>query len=292
MKHETIDYKAIGQRLRAYRIAASLNAEQIADYIGISRAAVYRLEKGDIVKIETLEKLAILLNTSLHCLLGVDSEYYSNAAGFFERMKQLEESSTDIYSHFSPFSYLLTSEQYDDFLRIMLTETEPGGTNLRAQDINVLTILSQRKKNLLKNTPKLFNLIGIQQIEQFLHLGMIGSLNLSPSTRMERVLQARKEIKHLIEVVGDDSSNFEISISKKTIPSLTFQIFYQRARAISVAVSPFRLGEFPNISTGIATVTNSQEAINTYRIFFNTLWDNSAKKDDAIKILKTTLDRY
>lgn len=292
MKQDILDFKHIGQRLRAYRIAASLNAEQIADNIGISRAAVYRLEKGEIVKIETLEKLAHLLGTSLPCLLGVDTEYYSNASGFFERMRQLEESATHIYSHFSPFSYLLTSKNYDAYLRLMLTESTSQQPPLNQQDINTLSILAQRKQSILSYKPKIYNLISIQQIEKFLHLGLIGSLNLSPSSKMKRVLQARNEVKHLIEIIDGGTTSFEIAISEETMPTLTFQIFYQHTVPLSVAVSPFRLGELPNISSGIASVTNSREAIGTYHQFFQKLWESALKKNDAIDLLKKTLERY
>jgi transcriptional regulator with XRE-family HTH domain len=51
-------------------------AEEIAERLGVSRAVVYRMEKGEIVKIETLERMAKLLNTSLASLLGVEVEYY------------------------------------------------------------------------------------------------------------------------------------------------------------------------------------------------------------------------
>lgn len=87
ISREKIDYLSIGHRLRAYRIASSLKAEDVAESLGISRAAVYRLEKGEIVKIETLDNLARLLNTSLSSLLGINTEYYSSANGFFERMR-------------------------------------------------------------------------------------------------------------------------------------------------------------------------------------------------------------
>ena len=68
-----LDYTALGDRLKAYRIGASLQAEDIAAQLGVSRAVVYRMEKGEIVKIETLERLAHVLGTS--CLL-----YTSDAA--------------------------------------------------------------------------------------------------------------------------------------------------------------------------------------------------------------------
>src|SRR5690606_18498448 len=80
----SIDYAALGNRLRAYRVGAGLQAEDVAERLGVSRAVVYRMEKGEIVKIEMLERLAHLLNASLASLLGVEVEYYSNALGLFE----------------------------------------------------------------------------------------------------------------------------------------------------------------------------------------------------------------
>ena len=51
----SIRFDEIGGRLRAYRLGMSYTATEIAQKIGVSRAAVYRLEKGELVKIETLE---------------------------------------------------------------------------------------------------------------------------------------------------------------------------------------------------------------------------------------------
>ena len=71
-------YDDIGQRLRAFRLASRLSADEIANKIGISRTAVYRFEKGEVVKIETLSSLADLLGVSLPTLLGVEIEYISS----------------------------------------------------------------------------------------------------------------------------------------------------------------------------------------------------------------------
>ena len=85
-----LDYSAMGDRLRAYRMGAGLQADEVAEQLGVSRAVVYRMEKGEIVKIETLERLAQLLGTSLASLLGVEAEYYASALALFERMRQIE----------------------------------------------------------------------------------------------------------------------------------------------------------------------------------------------------------
>ena len=42
-------FAAIGERLRAYRIGRGLAADQVAEQLGVSRAAVYRIEAGEVV---------------------------------------------------------------------------------------------------------------------------------------------------------------------------------------------------------------------------------------------------
>ena len=286
----TIDYCAIGQRLRAYRIAASLKAEDVAKNLKISRAAVYRLEKGEIVKIETLERLASLLNTSFASLLGIDTEYYSSGEGFFERMRQLEEQSTHIYSHFDPFSFLLTSPNYLNHLAMMLEESSESIDPQKYAMI--LSILRHRKTQFHQSIPKVINLISLRSVERFLHIGLVGNLTISPGKKSERMLLARKEVYHLIELIEQQSYAPTIAITQEAIPSIAFQIFYQNGEPISLAMSPFRLGELPNVTTGIASITSSHDAIKHHRSLFDKLWQNSAKDEHAIDLLKTTLDKF
>lgn len=290
MNRSTIDYVAIGQRLRAYRIAASLKAEDIAKSLKISRAAVYRLEKGELIKIETLDRLAALLNTSLTSLLGVDTEYYSSGDGFFERMKHLEEQSSHIISHFDPFSFLLTSDNYLTHLAAMLAEVKQSQSSEKIA--STLAILQERKQNYLNHFPRILNLIGLQHVERFLHLGLIGKLNIQAEQRKRRCQLAKQEVSHLIELLEQHGDKIEIAITQETIPSLTFQIFYQQQQPLALAMSPFRLGELPNVTTGIASITNSNEAVKRYHHLFDRLWKNSVKNRQAIDLLKTTLMRY
>ncbi|WP_294844590.1 helix-turn-helix transcriptional regulator [uncultured Gilliamella sp.] len=286
----SIDYCAIGQRLRAYRIAASLRAEDVAESLRISRAAVYRLEKGEIVKIETLERLANLLQTSLASLLGIDTEYYSSGEGFFERMRQLEEQSTHIYSHFDPFSFLLTSPNYLSHLAMMLGESSQ--TLDLQKYATTLSILKDRKTQFYQSVPKVINLISLRNVERFLHIGLVGNLNLSPGRKSERMLLAREEVYHLIALLEQQSYAPTIAITQHAIPSITFQIFYQNDNPISLAISPFRLGELPNVTTGIASITSSYDAIKRYRLLFDKLWQDSAKDQQAIDLLKATLEKF
>jgi len=92
----------------------------------MSRAAIYRLEKGEVVKIETIQRIADLLNVSVASLLGVSVEYYDNAVAYFERMRQLEEEAEQILAHFAPFSYLLSSDEYAHAVELAIRETVIG----------------------------------------------------------------------------------------------------------------------------------------------------------------------
>ncbi len=54
-------YEDIGKRVKAFRMASGLSADEVAQKIGISRTALYRVEKGEIAKVDTLERLSDLL---------------------------------------------------------------------------------------------------------------------------------------------------------------------------------------------------------------------------------------
>ena len=51
-------FDEIGNRLRAYRMGSGLSADEIAKQLGISRTALYRFEKGEHAKIETLDSFS------------------------------------------------------------------------------------------------------------------------------------------------------------------------------------------------------------------------------------------
>src|SRR6266478_3575501 len=115
-------YHEIGQRLKAFRMGSGLSADEIARKIGISRTALYRFERGELAKIDTLERLAELLGVSIPTLLGVGIEYIPTAVSYFERMRQIEETAEHIVVLSGPISFLLASEDFQSTLREVLTE--------------------------------------------------------------------------------------------------------------------------------------------------------------------------
>src|SRR5437763_757251 len=107
----------------AFLFGSGLSAEDVAKRIGISRTALYRFEKGEVVKIDTLEKLAELLQVSLPTLLGVGVEYIASAVTYFERMRQIEETTEHIIVLAGPLSYLLASDGFNAILSKLLKES-------------------------------------------------------------------------------------------------------------------------------------------------------------------------
>ena len=109
-------FTEIGQQLRAYRLESGLRAEEIAARLGVSRAALYRYEKGEVIKLDTIKRLAELLKISPLSLLGIGVEYYNRPIGYFERIRQVEETADQILQLFGPICYLTTSDAYDNAL--------------------------------------------------------------------------------------------------------------------------------------------------------------------------------
>lgn len=288
------NFRSIGERLRAYRLAAELRSEDVAERLDISRAAIYKLERGEIVKIDTLERLAALLGVSLANLLGVEVEYHDSAVSYFERMRQLESRSERIVAHFDPISFLLTSDDYVGWLRRMLEESIPP----RLSDVNwsnsidrVLTILQERKHAFSRQRPNVTSLIGLRQIEQFLHHGLVGRLGLPPGVQLERKMAARREVERIIGFLeADTMGGVQIGIVSDNMPNETFQTFEAEGEAY-VAVSPFRLGELPNLRTGIATITTSPDGVGMYRAMIDRLWADSAKGREGAALLGQLLAR-
>lgn len=290
----SIRFNEIGGRLRAYRLGMSYTATEIAERIGISRAAVYRLEKGELVKIETLEKLSELLDVSLPSLLGVGVEYYSNAVAFFERMRQLEEDVVHVTGNFSPFSFLLVSDAYMPYLSRMLVEAIPDSSPDRESAIayidRVLAILEDRRIAAVRKRTPVASVVGAQDIERFLRFGLIGRFDLPPDVQAERRAAARSEIERLAEIVARPPLGVQVGIVEDMPPSQTFQVFEMRCGS-AVTLSPYRLGDQPNISSGIALVTSAPDAVRLFKGNITQQWDRAHKGESGARILRRVLDR-
>jgi len=285
-------YKEIGQRVKAFRMASGYSAEEVAQKLGISRTALYRVEKGEIAKIETLHALSELLEVSMPTLLGVGIEYMASAVSYFERTRQLEEEADQIIVLAGPVSFLLASDRFDAALETVLNESVPENAENRAKILSdvarVMEILRERKRTYKRRRPSIVNLISAEQIARFLHSGMMGRLDLSPEERAERHAWAREEIGHLASLIEEDNLGVQIGLVTDTLPMNGFQIFRQADRS-TLTISPFRLGEHPNIRVGVAMLTSASEALKLHEKIVTEAWRNALKGPAAAQYLRDLL---
>jgi transcriptional regulator with XRE-family HTH domain len=289
-----IRFDDIGNRLKAFRLGSGLSADEIAQRLGISRTALYRFEKGELAKIETLEKLADLLSVSVPTLLGVGVEYVPSAVSYFERMRQIEETSEHIIVLAGPISYLLASDAFDralgDLLRESIPDTLPGRQRALDQVDEITAVLRQRKQNYRVRHPGIVNLISAIEMEHFLANGLVGRLGLPEKVRRERRVLARAEAEHFLALMEEEPIGVQIGIVPDTLPHASFQIFRQPDRQV-LALSPFRLGEQPNIRVGVAMITSAPEALALHEKMAKELWGRALKGGAAVGLMKSLIER-
>lgn len=289
----SVRYDDIGNRLKAFRLGSGLSADEIARRAGISRTALYRFEKGEVVKLETLEKLSDLLSVSITTLLGVGIEYISSAVSYFERMRQIEETAEHITVLAGPISFLLASDTFEQTLDLTLRESVPEDIPERSRvfdDISrIMEILRQRKETYCRRQPSIVNLMSALDIDRFVRHGMVGNYALPEEVRLQRRELARAEVAHFASVIEASDIGIQIGINPETLPHTGFQIFRQPDRQI-LTISPFRLGEHPNVRVGVAMITSAPEALSLHRKMVNEMWKQSLKGSEAVAFLRSLLD--
>ena len=285
-------YDEIGQRLKAYRLGSGLSADEIAKKIGISRTALYRFEKGELAKIETLERLAELLGVSIPTLLGVGIEYIPSAVSYFERMRQIEETAEHIVALSGPISFLLASDDFQATLQDVLIENTTSNVPNRERALGdipkIMDILRERKELYRRRRPTIVNLMSAFEIERFLDHGFVGRAGLPVEVRVKRKALARAEIVHFANLVAEQPIGVQIGIVPDTLPHTGFQLFRQPDRKLLV-LSPFRLGGEPNVRVGVAMITSAADALALHEKAINDMWARALKGEAAANCLRHLL---
>jgi transcriptional regulator with XRE-family HTH domain len=285
-------YDEIGQRLRAFRLGSGLSADEIARRIGISRTALYRFERGELAKIDTLERLAELLDVSIPTLLGVGIEFISSAVAYFERMRQIEEQAEHIIVLAGPLSYLLASDRFDEVLEELLEESVPAEIPRRERVLadvqTILGILRERKKTYRRRMPAVVNLVSGLEIERLLRNGFVGKALLPPELHQKRRALARAEIEHFTTLLAQEPIGVQIGVVRDALPQTGFQIFRQPGRKL-LSLSPYRLGESPNLRVGVAMITSAPEALALHEKAAKDMWSDALKGEAASAYLRSLL---
>lgn len=285
-------FTEIGQQLRAYRLESGLRAEEIASRLGVSRAALYRYEKGEVIKLDTVQRLAELLKISPLSLLGIGVEYYSRPIGYLERMRQLEESADQILDLHGPICYLTTSDAYDSALVEAFAESgsQPAAdrTAQNASIEQVLGILAARKRAYAQRRPGIIAIMMASRLEQFAQSGVAGGLVLPDRVRAMCRQVAITEIENIASLMEAEPMGLQFGLLTGAEPTGGFKIVRSRDRA-SLAVNPFRTDAHPSAPAGVAMITSAEEAIAAHQRAAEAHWRDCLKGQAAASRVRALL---
>ena len=273
-------FTEIGQQLRAYRLESGLRAEEIAARLGVSRAALYRYEKGEVIKLDTIKRLAELLKISPLSLLGIGVEYYNRPVGYFERIRQIEETADQILQLSGPLCYLTTSDAYDSALAEAFDEAaDQGGSErmaMRSMAEQVMGILAARKRMYAMRRPTIIAMISLPAVQRLIDVGIVSGLHVSD--RVRRICRdvALAEVENIAALMEAEPMGLQFGLMAGAPPSSSFKILRARDR-VSLAINPFRTDTHPGAQTGVAMITGADEAIAAHQRVAEAGWREAIK---------------
>jgi transcriptional regulator with XRE-family HTH domain len=285
-------FTEIGQQLRAYRLESGLRAEEIAARLGVSRAALYRYEKGEVIKLDTVNRLAEMLKISPLSLLGIGVEYYNRPIGFFERLRQVEETADQILQVSFPLAYLTSSDELDAIEADLFAEAaaEAGAERAaaRATAEQVLSILAERKRMFRMRRPSIIAMLSSGAILRFLQQGVGQGMARSESLRQRARAVARTEMENIANLMEAEPMGLQFGMLSGTEPSGQFQILRARDRAM-LAINPFRTDTIPHLQAGVAMITGADEAVAAHQRVAEAMWREAIKGPAAAQELRGLL---
>ena len=286
-------FTEIGQQLRAYRLESGLRAEEIAARLGVSRAALYRYEKGEVIKLDTIKRLAELLKISPLSLLGIGVEYYNRPIGYFERVRQIEETADQVLQLSGPLCYLTTSDAYDNALGEAFEEIadQAGGERMamRSMAEQVLGILAARKRMYAMRRPSIIAMVSLPAVQRLIDVGIVSGGHMSDRVRRMCRDVAIAEVENIATLMETEPMGLQFGLLVGSPPSSSFKILRARDR-VSLAINPFRTDTHPGGQTGVAMITGADEAIAAHQRVAEASWREAIKGQAGAARLRQLLN--
>ena len=273
-------FNEVGQQLRAYRLESGLRAEEIAARLGVSRAALYRYEKGDVIKLDTIQRLAELLKVSPLSLLGIGVEYYGRPVAYFERVRQIEESADQILELAGSLCYLTTSDLYDTVLAQVFYEvaSNVGAERAAATTMaeQVLGLLALRKRLYAERKPNIIYMLSTTRLRALLESGVAPGASVSARTRLLCREIAVAEVENIARLMEAEPMGLQFGLLNGPEPSGSYVILRARDRA-TLAVNPFRADTIPGLSVGVAMITGADDAVAAHQRVAEAQWREATR---------------
>lgn len=271
----------IGQQLRAYRLESGLRAEEIAARLGVSRAALYRYEKGEVIKLDTIRRLAELLKIPPPSLLGIGVEYFARPLALQERLRQGEEAAEQVLQVGGALCFQVSTDDHDAVLSEALLEAAegtPGPDRLqhRATAEQLVTLLLARRRLYAQRRPAIIAMLGEGSLRRLLATGLAPDIAVSERLRARLRAAAVAEAENIAELMASEPMGLQLGLLAGADPACTFIVLRGRDKA-QVCVGPFPADAPPAGAVGVGTVTAADEAVSIHQRVAENAWRDAVK---------------
>ncbi len=273
----------IGQQLRAYRLESGLRAEEIAARLGVSRAALYRYEKGEVIKLDTVRRLAELLKISPLSLLGIGVEYFARPVAFLERLRQIEEQAEQIILFGGALCHQTATDAFDGAVAEAWTEAadaQPDRFAARAAAEQCLGSLGARRRAHQQRRPNILAILSEAAIQRFLAEGVAAGLAVPERVRARCRAAAQTEAEAMAGLMESVPIGVQIGLAAGPDPMGSFMVLRGRDRA-NVIGTPFAPDAAPFAATGVASIVGADDAIAIHQRVAEAAWRDALKGADA-----------
>jgi transcriptional regulator with XRE-family HTH domain len=281
-------FEDIGEQLRTYRLESGLKADEIAARLGISRAALYRYEKGEVIKLDTVRRLAEMLQVSPLALLGIGVDYFSRVTSFHERLRHIEQEADSQLHLGGAFGFAIASDGFFEILRSLWLEAAnmaPDQVAARGAADQCLTLLAQRRLILGQRRPSIIAILSETAIRRLLADGICAGLPLSERRRAEARAAAVTEAENLANQMEQAPLGVQIGLLPEPEPINQAIIFRSRERGFVVG-NPFPADAHPAWAQGIVSVTSADDALAVHQRVAEACWRQARKGMAAAQRLR------
>ena len=272
-------FDEVGQQLRNYRLESGLKADEIAARLGISRAALYRYEKGEVIKLDTVRRLAEMLQVSPLALLGIGVDYFSRSTACLERQRQIEEDADSYLQLGGALCFAVASEGFDWRLRGLWMEAsslaqDPAAA--RSAMEQALISMTQRRLVLDQRRMNITAMLSEKAVRRMLAEGIGAGLPLSERSRADARAAAVTEVENLTSQIEQGPLGVQIGLLQEPEPHHQALIYRGRDRA-HVIGNPFPSDAHPAWNQGVVSITSADDAVAIHQRVAEACWRQAHK---------------
>ncbi len=281
-------FDEIGQQLRTYRLESGLKADEIAARLGISRAALYRYEKGEVIKLDTVRRLAEMLQVSPLALLGIGIDYLSRSTSFLERLRHIEEEADSQLQLGGALCFPLVSEGFDRLLRGLWLETASLTQDpVVARGVTEQALMTIAQRRLIREQRRMSITVMLSEktIKRILTEGICAGLPLSERSRAEARAAAVTEVEHIANQIEQGPLGVQIGLLQEPEPHHQALIYRGRDRA-HVIGNPFPSDAHPAWNQGVVSITSAEDAVAIHQRVAEACWRQAHKGMAAVQRLR------